>query len=190
MKKNLIIAVLIIVCIGMYLGTSLKPWKLNTVPGPAGSGNNALNWRVYFSPDGGCTYAITSEIDAARTLILVQAYSFTSKPIAKSLMDAKKRGVDVQVILDKGQVTAKYSSADFVAHAGIPTYIDAEHAIAHNKIILIDNETVITGSFNFSKAAENNNAENLLIIKDSELEKRYQQNWYNHLSHSEKYAGR
>ena len=58
-------------------------------------------------------------------------YSFTSAPIAKALVDAKKRGVDTEVILDKSQRTEKYSSADFVAHEGIPTFIDAAHAIAH-----------------------------------------------------------
>ena len=77
--------------------------------------------------------------------MLVQAYSFTSAPIAKALVDAHKRGVDVRVILDKSQRTEKYSSADFVAHAGILTLIDAKHAIAHNKVMVIDGETVLTG---------------------------------------------
>jgi phosphatidylserine/phosphatidylglycerophosphate/cardiolipin synthase-like enzyme len=63
------------------------------------------------------------------------------------LLDAHKRGVEVQVILDKSQRTEKYSSADFLANQGIPTKIDANHAISHNKIIIIDGETVITGSF-------------------------------------------
>jgi phosphatidylserine/phosphatidylglycerophosphate/cardiolipin synthase-like enzyme len=85
---------------------------------------------------------------------LVQAYSFTSAPIANALVDAHKRGVNVQVILDKSQRTEKYSSADFVARAGIPTFIDAKHAIAHNKIMVIDGYEILTGSFNFTKAAE------------------------------------
>jgi phosphatidylserine/phosphatidylglycerophosphate/cardiolipin synthase-like enzyme len=70
---------------------------------------------------------------------------------------------------------------------GIITYIDDRHAIAHNKIIIIDQETVITGSFNFTKAAEEENAENLLIIKSKELAKSYIDNWYNHKKHSESY---
>jgi phosphatidylserine/phosphatidylglycerophosphate/cardiolipin synthase-like enzyme len=69
--------------------------------------------------------------------------------------------------VDKSQRTEKYSSADFVAHAGIPTYIDAKHAIAHNKIMVIDGYEILTGSFNFTKAAEENNAENLLVILDA-----------------------
>ena len=121
--------------------------------------------EVYFSPNGGCTEAVVKEIAAAKTTILVQAYSFTSAPIAKALVDAHKRGVQIQVILDKSQRSEKYSSADFVLHAGIPTFIDAKHAIAHNKIMVIDGATVITGSFNFTKAAETSNAENLLVIR-------------------------
>jgi phosphatidylserine/phosphatidylglycerophosphate/cardiolipin synthase-like enzyme len=93
-------------------------------------------------------------LDHATNNVLVQAYSFTSAPIANALVDAHKRGVNVQVILDKSQRTEKYSSADFVARAGIPTFIDAKHAIAHNKIMVIDGYEILTGSFNFTKAAE------------------------------------
>jgi phosphatidylserine/phosphatidylglycerophosphate/cardiolipin synthase-like enzyme len=119
---------------------------------------------VYFSPRGGATEAIVRELGNAKQEVLVQAYSFTSAPIAKALVDAHKRGVKVTVVLDRSQRSKKYSSADFVNNAGIPTYIDAKHAIAHNKIMIIDGATLITGSFNFIKAAEEKNAENLLVI--------------------------
>ena len=115
---------------------------------------HAADIQVFFSPIGGCTKAVVENLKKATNTVLVQAYSFTSGPIAKALVDAEKRGVKVQVILDKSQRTEKYSSADFVQHAGIPTYIDAKHAIAHNKIMIIDGKTVLTGSFNFTKAAE------------------------------------
>ena len=110
------------------------------------------NWEVYFSPRGGCTEAIIKELDKAKSSILVQAYSFTSAPIAKALLNAHKRGVKVEVILDKSQRTQQYSSATFLHNQGIPVKIDAQHAIAHNKVMIIDGETVITGSFNFTKA--------------------------------------
>ena len=134
--------------------------------------------------------AIVREISKAKTEILVQSYSFTSRDIAKALVDAKKRGVHVDIILDKSNRSAKYSAGDFTAHMGITTYIDAEHAIAHNKIMVIDRETVITGSFNFTKAAEESNAENLLILKSKELAKAYIDNWNKHRQHSEEYQGR
>ena len=146
--------------------------------------------EVYFSPHGGCTDAIIRELNKAKNTILVQAYSFTSAPIAKALLNAHKRGVKVEVILDKSQRTQKYSSATFLYNSGIPTKIDALHAIAHNKVMIIDGQTVITGSFNFTKAAEENNAENLLIIHDRKLAERYTKNWEDHSKHSEVYAGR
>lgn len=146
---------------------------------------------VYFSPNGGATTAVVRELDSAMSEVLVQAYSFTSKPIAKALVDAKKRGVKVVVVLDKSQRREKYTSADFVAHAGIPTFIDDQHAIAHNKIMIIDRQTLITGSFNFTKAAEEKNAENLLVLKgNSALVERYLRNFEEHKGHSAPYIGR
>ena len=149
-----------------------------------------VDWEVYFSPRGGCTDAIIKELNNARTSVLVQAYSFTSAPIAQSLVDAHKRGLRVEVILDKSQRTDQYSSATFFYNHGVPVKIDAQHAIAHNKIMVIDGATVITGSFNFTKAAEERNAENLLVIHDTRLAGRYTRNWEEHATHSEDYTGK
>ncbi len=153
------------------------------------TGGTTASWQVYFSPHGGCTDAIVSQIDGAKKTILMQAYSFTSTPIARALVEAKKRGVDVRAILDKSQRTEKYSGATFLYNSGIPTVIDDKYAIAHNKILIIDKHIVITGSFNFTRAAENDNAENLLILQSDELAARYTQNWQYHLSRSVPYAG-
>ncbi len=150
----------------------------------------SLLWEVYFSPHGGCTDAIVRELSKAKSTVLVQAYSFTSYKIAKGLLDAKKRGIKVEVILDKSQRKDQYSSADFLANSGIPTRIDAQHAIAHNKVMIIDGEAVVTGSFNFTKAAEESNAENLLVIRDKVLAERYSENWKYHAKHSGIYTGR
>jgi phosphatidylserine/phosphatidylglycerophosphate/cardiolipin synthase-like enzyme len=150
--------------------------------------NQPISWQVYFSPGGEATYAICRALSSAKITVLVQAYSFTSAPIAEALVKAHKRGVKVQVILDRSQRTQKYSSADFLVNAGIPTRIDAAHAIAHNKVMIIDNEVVITGSFNFTKAAEEKNAENLLVIRSKELAAQYARNWHGHEDHSELYG--
>ena len=77
-----------------------------------------------------------------------------------------------------------------LVNMGIPTWIDAQHAIAHNKVMVIDGATVITGSFNFTKAAEENNAENMLVIRDKALADKYAANWQAHVEHSEPYEGR
>lgn len=180
MKKSfgIIFSILLLILCSCY-ASQAKNITFNNVPA-----------QVYFSPQGGCTEAIVGEINKAKKEVLVQAYSFTSKPIAKALVNAHKRGVRTEIILDKSQRGEKYSAADFTAHMGVPTYIDSVHAIAHNKIMIIDQETVITGSFNFTKAAEERNAENILIIKSNELAKEYLDNWKMHKAHSEKYEGR
>ena len=143
--------------------------------------------QVYFSPRGGCTDAIINEIDQAKSEVLVQAFSFTSARIAKALLKAYKRGVKVEVILDKSQRSERYSSATFFSNQRIPTFIDGYHTIAHNKIMIIDRQVVITGSFNFTKAAEESNAENLIIIRSKELAGVYLKNWQRHKEHSQVY---
>src|SRR5947207_12873186 len=87
-------------------------------------------------------------LSKAKSTVLLQAYSFTSAPIAKALTDAHRRGVKIQVILDRSNQTDKYSAATFTQNYGIATFIDDRHSIAHNKIIIIDGRTVLTGSFN------------------------------------------
>jgi phosphatidylserine/phosphatidylglycerophosphate/cardiolipin synthase-like enzyme len=143
---------------------------------------------VYFSPHGGATEAIVRAVNAATTQVLVQAYSFTAAPIAKALVDAHKRGVTVLAVLDKSNETKQYSAATFLVNAGIRTLIDDQHAIAHSKVMVIDSATVITGSFNFTKAAEANNVENLLVIKEApELVQAYAANVQAHAAHAHPY---
>jgi hypothetical protein len=79
---------------------------------------------VHFSPKGGATETVVQEIGNAQSQILVQAYSFTSAPIAKALIDATKRGIKIRAVLDKSNETEKYSAATFLVNAGIETQID------------------------------------------------------------------
>lgn len=143
--------------------------------------------RVYFSPRGGAEEAIVTEIDHAATEILVQAYTFTNKDIIAALRRAAKAGVAVRLILDKSCASEYEGSQAKAARSIGPTFIDAEHAIAHNKVMIIDGVRVITGSFNFTNAAEDKNAENLLILDSPELAAIYRDNWKNHQGHSEAY---
>ncbi|WP_235062831.1 phospholipase D family nuclease [Paramagnetospirillum caucaseum] len=147
---------------------------------------------VCFTPGEACTDLIVDQIASARRQVLVQAYSFTSPDIVTALADAKRRGVDVQVILDKSNVCKDRGecekkgalAAKALKEAGVPVFIDRAHAIAHNKIMVIDQSRVITGSFNFSQAAQDRNAENVLVISDNALAHRYRANWREHGAHS------
>jgi phosphatidylserine/phosphatidylglycerophosphate/cardiolipin synthase-like enzyme len=143
--------------------------------------------QVCFTPGQDCTGVIVEAVAAARHEIRVQAYSFTSAPIAKALADAYRHGVDVRVILDKSQATAKYTGATYLQNAGVPVSIDYKVAIAHNTVIVIDGRTVITGSFNFTKSAQERNAENLLVIRDQNLAEQYLANWQSRAAVSKPY---
>jgi phosphatidylserine/phosphatidylglycerophosphate/cardiolipin synthase-like enzyme len=160
---------------------------LTPVPASA-SGHRDI--AVYFSPGDRCTDAIIAEIEDAKHSLDVQAYNFTSPRIASAVKAAFIRGVKVRVVLDKSQRTERYSSATYLLNSNVPVWIDDKHAIAHNKVMLIDGNTIITGSFNFTQAAERNNAENLLIIRgEPKLFTAYSENFARHLAHSTKYEG-
>jgi phosphatidylserine/phosphatidylglycerophosphate/cardiolipin synthase-like enzyme len=150
------------------------------------SGNliEPAGYQVCFTPGGNCTGLLVNQISQAKKTIFVQAYSFTSAPIAKALKQAVDRGVSVMIILDKSQVTQKYSSADYFTNAGISVWVDYKPAIAHNKVMAIDEATLVTGSFNFTKAAEEKNAENLIIIHDEKLSHLYFNNWSSRQTYS------
>lgn len=124
--------------------------------------------EVGFSPSMGGKSAlnvVVGAIESAQKEVLVAAYSFTSKPIALALVNAKKRGVNVMVVADKKGNTAKYSAVTFLANEGVPVRLNGNYAIMHNKYIVIDGRDVETGSFNYTQAAAKSNAENALILR-------------------------
>lgn len=138
----------------------------------------------YFSPRGGCAKAIIAELQKAKSEVLVQAYSFTFDPIVDALVAAHKRGVKVEVLLDRDNEHETYSDLVRIQGYGLEVKIDADHAIAHNKIMIIDRRVLITGSFNFTKQAEMENAENILIIENHrELLARYLHSFGEHRGH-------
>ncbi len=146
-----------------------------------------LDIQVYYSPKGGCQEAVVREVNRARQEVLVMAYSFTNDAITNALVEAKKRGLTVDILLDHSNEKERYTELDVFLKHGLDPHIDAEHAIAHNKIMIIDKRTVITGSFNFTNQAEHENAENLLVIKGHpELPRQYRDNFFKHKAHCKK----
>lgn len=143
--------------------------------------------EVYFSPNGGCMDAILREVKAAKTSILVQAYWFTSARITQALVEAHKRGVKVEVILDLSRIEIDNAQADALVEGGVPTFIDDKHTTAHSKVMIFDGQTVISGSFNFTEQAEKENVENLLVIHDKALAEKFTANWKAHREHSGRY---
>jgi phosphatidylserine/phosphatidylglycerophosphate/cardiolipin synthase-like enzyme len=160
--------------------------RLSQPQGPAGHGPWDMSWAVYFSPNGGATDAILDGIRSAKRTILVQAYLLYSTRLAGALVRAHQRGVQVHVILD---ATAQphhppVSAVARLVAAGIAVSLDAQHAWAHDKVMILDGEIVLTGSYNWTVAAEKNNGENLLVIRDPRLAGLYTENWRRHAHHS------
>ncbi len=136
-----------------------------------------LTCKVCFTPRQACLPMILEAIDTAKTSIHMQAYSFTSKPIAAALIRAHQRGVRVIVIADKSQRSEKHTQIHQVKRAGIPVYIDTKPAISDSKVMIIDRKSVLTGSYNFSNAAENRNAENIVLLASPEVATMYEDNF-------------
>jgi phosphatidylserine/phosphatidylglycerophosphate/cardiolipin synthase-like enzyme len=131
-----------------------------------------------FSPHQGATALIVRTIGEAQKSVHVAAYSFTSQPIADALVQIHQRGIDVEVVLDKSQSKGRHKLVDFLEANNIPTRINAHYAIMHNKFMIIDDKVLELGSFNYTKAAENKNAENVLVLRDDpQAVAGYSQQW-------------
>lgn len=147
----------------------------------------ACDIQVAFPPDHGATELVVRTIESAHKTVRVAAYSFTSKPIALALLARSKLGVDVKVVVDKSQATARYTAATALANQGVPVRVDYQYAIMHNKFMVVDGETVEEGSFNFTAAAESKNAENAVVLKECpEVAARYAGEWQRLWDESEK----
>jgi len=121
-------------------------------------------FEVGFSPGGESLGVVLKGIQAARSSILVAAYSFTSKPVASALLQAHKRGVNVALVADLKDNSKSYSAATFLANQGVPVRLNGNYSILHDKFMVIDGLHVETGSFNYSAAAVSSNAENVLLL--------------------------
>jgi phosphatidylserine/phosphatidylglycerophosphate/cardiolipin synthase-like enzyme len=141
------------------------------------SGGAAPSIEIAFSPHGGATDLVVKTITEARQSVRVAAYSFTSKPIATALLDAHKRGIDVRVVVDKSNETARYTAATFLANQGVPVRVDYRYAIMHDKFVVVDRQVVETGSFNYTSAASERNAENVIVLHDPAVAQQYGQEW-------------
>lgn len=168
-------------------GILAYPLVINMVPGkkfptPHATTTNISNNKqdiedlnVCFTPNQSCLPQILKYIDNAKSSIFLLGYSFTSKPLAAALIKAKNRGVVVRVVLDHSQKNQKPSleAIKLLLAAKITIHLDYSVKIAHNKIIVIDDCNIITGSYNWSNSAEFNNAENLVFIKSTAMTQKY-----------------
>ena len=120
---------------------------------------------TYFSPEGDTISPLLREIKSAEKSIHFMAFSFTHDALGNAMRARFKSGIQVRGVFEERQVDEQYSEYKAMKAAGLPVVIDRSRGTMHHKVIVVDEGTVITGSYNFSKNAEKRNNENLLIIK-------------------------
>lgn len=165
-----LVIVAIIVLGYLYLGESSD---ISSSSGTEICADNDIYMKAYFCPEDGCAQAVVNEINMAEKHIEMAAYSFTHENIAEALVQASKRNVTITVILDEQQAGMESSKKDYLSLNGIDCILDKNPKLMHNKFWVIDNITLITGSFNPTTNADKYNDENLLVIKNSALAKQY-----------------
>ena len=137
-----------------------------------------LSYELGFSPKGESLQIVLAGIAEAKNSVLVAAYSFTSGPISEALLAAHKRGVKVAVVADQKGNSGRYTAVNFLANHGVPVRLNGNYAIMHHKFMVIDGISVQLGSLNYSAAAVDKNAENVLLLKNVDcIASRYADEW-------------
>ncbi|MEK6662659.1 MAG: phospholipase D family protein [Pseudomonadota bacterium] len=146
--------------------------------------------QVAFTPEEDATGLIVKALREASKTVRVLTYSFTSNEISFALIEAKRRGLDVQVIADAEQIRRlEHNKVGLMHQAGVRVWLDEQHQSAHNKVMVIDgdsaNPTIVTGSMNFTYSGQFKNAENVLILRGNKaLAEAYSANWQRHHNHA------
>jgi phosphatidylserine/phosphatidylglycerophosphate/cardiolipin synthase-like enzyme len=128
---------------------------------------------LHFSPTDGVAQYILTEIGRARRSIQFMAFSFTSDDIASAMVDRRSAGLSVQGVMERQNVEGTGAAFQQLDRGGVEVLEDGNCYILHHKVIIIDEQIVITGSYNFTNSAEQSNDENLVIIADKELAAQY-----------------
>ncbi|ADP10183.1 MULTISPECIES: phospholipase D family protein [Erwinia] len=142
---------------------------LAIIMSPPAVATDAPEISVGFSPSAGqaALQIVLSTINGAEQSIDIAAYSFTSHPIAAALIAAQNRGVSVRLVADAKANNDKYTAVTFLTNQDVPVRLNAQYIFMHNKFMVIDSNTVQTGSFNYTSNAAKRNAENVLLVRNA-----------------------
>lgn len=119
---------------------------------------------LFASPKGGAADAIVHQLGKARKEVLILARSFASTALAKAVLDAKLRGAKVEIVLDRHNEKDPMSDLHLFAEQGLAPYLDTQFPCCHDNLMLIDDRVLVTGSFDFTRQAEEENSDTLLIV--------------------------
>lgn len=174
MKKILLIGTLLVASIPMV-------WAAQGVL------NNAP-YELCFMPTGGCYQKLIKALNDAQSTIKIQAYRLQSEAIMTALVKAQQRGVKVSLLLDRSNVFHSDNTIDLLKKNKIPYRIDYQPRYANNKVVLIDDQMVMTGNFSFGKVTTPKSAGNILIIHNRGLAQAYNANFVQRQSVSKSYG--
>lgn len=149
--------------------------------------------EVGFSPEGSARQLVLKTIGGAQHSIQMLAYAFQAPDIAQALVDAKKRGVEVRIVVDHKRNRNKPSKAamDLVTGNGVELRTNSHYHIHHDKAIIVDGHTVETGSFNFAPSAETMNSENVVVIRGMpDVARQYLAHWQSRWDQGKPYPAR
>ena len=143
--------------------------------------------KLFFSPKGKCAQHIINTINQAEKEIYIAIYVFSHEGIANALVSAKARGVDIHILANNTHATARYSQLDYLNQHNIDIYIDKRPGVLHHKWLGVDKKTIITGSYNYSKSAEEKNNEIIGHVESRAVVEKYYQDWQTHIQHPHVY---
>jgi phosphatidylserine/phosphatidylglycerophosphate/cardiolipin synthase-like enzyme len=131
----------------------------------------------YFSPSsaaqGTAKAAIMAELAKAQKSIQFLSFSYTDNDMGDMMLQKAQAGVKVEGVFEKSQAASRYSqygklnNAEASTNGNLDVRIDTNPALMHHKVIIVDDSTLIMGSFNFSASAQHDNDENMLVIKNA-----------------------
>lgn len=169
----------------MFLDHKFGSQSGQDTPFPAFKVGNAPV-EVYFSPDDGVQARLVQLVEAANDQIDFLAYSFTQDDLADAMLDRDKKGIDVRGVFDAEQAVSNIGSEyERLADAGLDVRLDNYSGLMHHKVIVIDHQIVIFGSYNFSRAAETKNDENVMIIDDAAIAQLFEHEFEDIYAHSQ-----
>jgi phosphatidylserine/phosphatidylglycerophosphate/cardiolipin synthase-like enzyme len=131
--------------------------------------------EVYFSPDEGyvsgnqISARLVDLIESAEESVYLLAFSFTSNPIAEALLEQYRAGLDVRGVVESSQINASGAKTNTLRSAGVDLRLDGNPDTMHHKVLIIDEQIMVLGSYNFTRSAEEKNDENLLILHSPSL---------------------
>jgi phosphatidylserine/phosphatidylglycerophosphate/cardiolipin synthase-like enzyme len=145
-------------------------------------GGEGVIKAVCFSRVEQCDSLLINLISQARKSVYVAIYSFTRDGLARALIDAKNRGVEVKIIIEEENAYGQGSDYRMLKEAGVDIRLDGNPALMHHKFMVVDGEIIVTGSYNWSTAAEDRNDENFVVIRDRSVAERFMQEFNRLLS--------